>query len=179
VAAAAAGTPAASAAAGGAAALGAFPGAAPGAAPGAGRGAAFGASPRAEVSLQALSVAEDFGTLLRARRGLVLSVSSFSWWAAALGGAARPVVVPACGLMLRQLWRPAPRLRPGLLVAHDLTLPRLGGPSAAAEASRASFLAAFEGGEGAGARAGVVEVPLAHLPRWPGNTAAALESLFD
>ena len=28
-------------------------------------------------------------------------------------------------------------------------------------------------------RANTVTVPLGHLPRWPGNTASAIESLFD
>jgi hypothetical protein len=56
------------------------------------RGSSFGAfkstssssSSLCSVIVQSVSIAHDFNTLLSAKYGLILSVSSFSWWAAAM-----------------------------------------------------------------------------------------------
>jgi len=68
------------------------------------------------VLTQSLSSAADFLSLAAAP-ALVLSVSSFSWWAAALGNA-RTVVLPDFGLFRQHAWAP----RPGLTAPHDMTL---------------------------------------------------------
>jgi hypothetical protein len=106
------------------------------------------------AALPRASLDADLARLYTAPR-VVLSVSSFAWWPAFLSRRARAVVVPRWGLLRAHAWAPAPDRAPGRTLWHDLTL-------------RA---------EGAGAR--VVEIDLAHLPCWAGNTRAAWDSLFD
>jgi len=48
------------------------------------RGSSYGQYPHCVVNVQSISIATDFNTLLTAKDGLILSVSSFSWWSAAL-----------------------------------------------------------------------------------------------
>ena len=48
------------------------------------RGTSFGQYPNCVINVQSLSIATDFNTLLTAKDGLILSVSSFSWWSAAM-----------------------------------------------------------------------------------------------
>lgn len=102
------------------------------------------------VRVQCASAEEDFLTLATARR-LVMSVSTFAWWAAFLGpalpgGEAMRVVYPEWGLLARCVWRPAPGA-PAVL--QDL---RLEGPH-------------------------VHRVPLDHVGRWRG--LGDIASLLD
>ncbi len=102
------------------------------------------------VRVQSDSVEADFIALACARR-LVMSVSTFAWWAAFLGpalpgGAGMRVVYPEWGLLAKCAWRPAAGA-PAVL--QDLRL------------------------EGEG----VARVPLAHVGRWRG--LGDIEALFD
>jgi hypothetical protein len=132
------------------------------------------------VSAQSTSQAGDLTTLLAAP-ALVLSISTFAWWPAFVGGA-RTVVVPYTGMMQRQRYCP----RADIAVLHDLTLrdgagalPPGGGDNdaalralMAAHATPAARDAAF-----AVSRRAVV-LPQ-QLGRWGGNFRHTLESLFD
>jgi hypothetical protein len=89
------------------------------------------------VSARSASPASDLAFLASAphpRRPchLILSTSSFAWWAAALNrparlhsGGAAIVVVPGCGMMTAHSWQPAPRAHPSVVIRHDLTVPDL------------------------------------------------------
>jgi hypothetical protein len=68
------------------------------------------------VTAQSSTLSYDFFTLLTATY-LIVSISSFAWWAAFLGDA-RCVVLPDYGLMKVHHWKP----RPDIKVLHDLTL---------------------------------------------------------
>ena len=68
------------------------------------------------VETQSASLTADFLALLHAPN-LVVSISSFAWWAAFLGDAAT-VVFPRFGLLARHTWHP----RPDVTALHDLTL---------------------------------------------------------
>ena len=127
------------------------------------------------------SVSDDLAALYTAP-ALILSVSSFAWWPAFLSRAARVVVVPQWGLLKPHEWEPAPHRRPGATVVQDTTLrgvPEGGGETPAWDAVRDALLAALPPGAPAAAAARVVEVPLPHLGCWTGNTAAAIDGLFD
>lgn len=67
-----------------------------------------------EVLTQADTLDADFSTLYTAPN-LIISISSFAWWAAYLGNATS-VVMPDYGLLMRQTWHP----RPDILAQHDL-----------------------------------------------------------
>jgi hypothetical protein len=154
------------------------------------------------VTVRSGSLSDDIATLVTAP-ALVLSVSGFAWWAGQLSTHAHTVVAPRWGLLTTQDWQPSPAAHPALVMRHDLTLLRTGpawvapGEDEAAalarlQAALAAALPAPPGSVGDGASwaltgdfrplpqaSRVVDVPLPHLPAWPGNRPHAVEALFD
>lgn len=158
------------------------------------RGSSFGAfqssssssSLSCTVDVKSVSVSSDFNSLLSAKLGLILSVSSFSWWAAAMLYWSSPrsglrkdddndnddddasfdqhfyptIVVPRYGLFQQQTWTPAPRLCPTVVdVIHCL---QLGRPN-----------------DQLSNRSMCIDIDLSSLQRWAGNTKSAIETLFE
>lgn len=78
--------------------------------------AGVAAAPPPRVLTQSLSVQADFLTLYTAPN-LILSISSFSWWAGFLGRASC-VVMPDYGLFKTHVWFP----RDGCPAPHDMTI---------------------------------------------------------
>jgi hypothetical protein len=78
--------------------------------------AGVAAAPGPRVHTQSLSVQADFLTLYTAPN-LILSISSFSWWAGFLGRAGC-VVMPDYGLFKTHVWFP----RDGCPAPHDMTI---------------------------------------------------------
>jgi len=92
---------------------------------------------------------------------MVLSISSFCWWPAALSTKARVLVVPIWGLTRPHTWRPSPREYPLRHVKHDLTI-------------RDYKVANID----ASISPRVIEISL-DLPCWGGNTKSSYDTLFD
>ena len=135
-----------------------------------------------DVVVAAGTVSDDLGALFAASN-LVLSLSSFAWWPAFLSTAAHCVVVPRWGLLQPQLWCPDPE-QPKLLLRHDMTL--LPVPEMSEGAARANDVAQLQrsldaalSADALSAAPRVLEVPLPHLQRWPGNFPEAVDALFD
>jgi len=160
------------------------------------RGSSFGAfrssssssSLSCSVDVKSVSVSSDFNSLLSAKLGLILSVSSFSWWAAAMLYWSSPksglrkdddndndnddddatldqhfyptIVVPRYGLFQQQTWTPAPRLCP--TVADVIHCLQLGRPN-----------------DQRSNRSTSIDIDLSSLQRWAGNTKSAIETLFE
>jgi hypothetical protein len=160
------------------------------------------------VRVQSSSLDGDLATLASAP-AVVLSVSSFAWWPAALGAASN-VIVPAWGLLHPHEWAPDAVKAKGVTVRHDLRLPPFppaspteeeeGGaalpPPAAVSWVEAVCVAERADGLAWGARIADLQGPLEvtdsgvpgrtvtylRLPawgRWPGNTHDAVASLRD
>lgn len=147
------------------------------------------------IVCQSASVSGDFCTLCAAPN-VVMSISSFAWWAAALNYAANRIIVPCCGMLKSHQWRPSPSRHPQVWMNHDLTMPDFrchGGGSPVSSTNAAGFV----NGTGSSAnaapatsthprlpstvtpRSGVTAIDLTHLPRWEGNTPSTVDSLFD
>ena len=143
------------------------------------------------------SVGEDL-RLLASAPALVLSVSSFSWWAAFLargggggggGGRVRTVVLPQWGLLLPHAWQPSPTHDPDFVVQQCMALaayPRgeageeeeAGAGLRRLEAALRRALPSLGAPRAFPSSAAVVEVPLPELPCWGGHTKEALDALF-
>lgn len=122
------------------------------------------------------SVGSDLAALYTAP-AMVLSISSFSWWPAALSRTAKTVVMPLWGLFLPHHWHPSPLHCPSLSVRQDLTIREYpekagGGGSSIPSAPLTTLNGPFPHSQR------VVEIPLPHLPCWGGNTKKAMDQLF-
>lgn len=76
------------------------------------------------ILIQSKSITEDFLTLTRAPN-IILSISSFVWWAATLNSTAKNIIIPECGMFVSHRWQPAPRTQPHVYIRHDLSVPWL------------------------------------------------------
>ena len=76
------------------------------------------------IYIQSISVTADFLTLTTSPN-IILSISSFVWWAAALNKIANYIIIPECGMFVKHQWQPAPRMQAHVFIRHDLTLPEL------------------------------------------------------
>jgi hypothetical protein len=132
------------------------------------------------VVTQSTTLAGDLASLMAAPN-LVLSISSFAWWPAFMGGAAT-VVVPSWGMLQRQSYWP----RAGIAVLHDLALRDGVGALPPGQGNNdAALRALIDVHTDARARAAALAVtpravvlPLS-LPRWGGNFRHTFLSLFD
>jgi hypothetical protein len=124
------------------------------------------------------SVASDLAALYTAP-AVVLSISSFSWWPAALSRTAKTVVMPLWGLLLPHHWQPSPLHCPTLIVRQDLTIrdyPEKSGGDGGGGGGGTPSPSPLQGPFPPSPR--VIEIPLPHLPCWGGNTKEAMDQLF-
>jgi len=163
-----------------------------------------GSMPRLRaVRIQSSSIGADLASLFSAP-ALILSISSFAWWPALLSCSAKAVVMPVWGLLKPHSWAPRPQL-PSERISHCMTIAavpeeeegeggggeekqRIGAASGPCrQAARLQSLAAAltaalgpaDAARGHAAAPRVLELELPALQCWGGNTAAALDTLFD